>query len=65
MDHKDFTMTITGVHKRPVERLSQEGSAIGRAVGDRERGKRVIIMNSKSEFHQPGQVKATYGRLLS
>ena len=65
MCSKDFKMTITGVHKRPLERLSKEGTAIGRAVSEREKGERIVIMNSKSEFHQPGQVKATYGRLLS
>ena len=50
MKKEDFMMTVTGAHRRPVERLSQEGAAISRALAERESGKSVVLMNSKMEY---------------
>ena len=61
---KEYKMSVTGVFPRPVLRQAQEGTLIGRAIEDIQCGQRLVLLNSKSEFNQPGQVKAKYGKLL-
>ena len=56
----EFKMSIEGVYKRPILRQSKEGISIKHTLRDIERGKKVVLMNSKSEFHQPGIVRASY-----
>ena len=64
MTYKDFQMSLAGQFRRPVLRQSHEGTSISRAIDLREGGGNLVLLNSKSEFHQPGQVRESYGKLL-
>ena len=61
---RDFIMTLRGCFNRPLLRQSQEGQLIGQAVHHKAGGENLILLNSKSEFFQPGVVKESYKRLL-
>ena len=43
-------MSITGIFERPVLRQSQEGCAISGAIGDRDRGQRVVYLIPRMSF---------------
>ena len=60
MDERDFVMETIGNHRRPLSRQSQEGLLLQHAIRDIESGKRLKLMNSKSEFFQPGVVRPAY-----
>ena len=67
LEIKDFTMECTGVHRRPTERLMAEGLRI-QALLDQQKtgekpGNKVIIMNSKTNYHQPGIISQENRRL--
>ena len=51
---KDFRMTVVSSVKRPILRLSKEGVLINHTQQQVERGERVILMNDRAAFHQPG-----------
>ena len=55
-DH--FKMEIIGAFKRPLDRLVSEGQKISEAIDKRNKQRdRVVIMNSRTDHHQPGTVK--------
>ena len=60
----NFRMTVKSHVKRPILRLSREGVSITHTKKQVERGERVILMNNKSAFYQPGVVKLRPGRVL-
>ena len=64
MSQTDFKMTVMGVFNRPVLRQSQEGCSISGAIDDRNRGQKIVLLNSKNEFHQPVQIKPTFSQVL-
>ena len=53
-------MTVVSNHRRPITRQSEEGVKISETVKSKEMGERIILMNSKAQFFQPGIVKANY-----
>ena len=57
MEVKDFRMTVEGIARRPIIRQSREGVSISASMKDSESGKRVILLNSKKKFFQPGVVR--------
>ena len=64
MSMRDFQMSIISNHHRPIMRQCQEGLEIAHIMRESEaRGRRIILMNSKSQFYQPGVVRARYGPL--
>ena len=54
----DITMTCTGRYSRPTQRLASEGLAIEKLIKlQKVQGpNKTIIMNSKTNFHQPGMI---------
>ena len=60
----DFRMTVMSTAKRPIIRLSREGISITHTQKQVERGERVVLMNDKSTFFQPGVVKVRTGGVL-
>ena len=54
----DVTMTCTGVHPRPTQRLASEGLAIERLIKEQKSqgSEKVIILNNKTNFHQPSLI---------
>ena len=61
MKVSDFRMTITANPRRPLIRLSREGVTIAHTQKEVEEGKKVILMNDKSAFYQPGVVRMRVG----
>ena len=61
----DFKMVILGGSGRPVVRQCQEGILIQRALEAAEQGQRLQLLNSKSEFLQPGTVGRSFSGILS
>ena len=61
----DFHMTVMGTFDKPVFRQSHEGVSIVWALEDIQRGQKMVILNSKSKFHQPGVVKGTFNKRLA
>ena len=57
----DFVMTVVNNHLRPIVRQSEEGLLIGETVRRKEMGDRIVLMNNKTQFYQPGIVRASYG----
>ena len=62
---EDFRMSILANYQRPILRQSREGLEIENSLQKIKDGQRLIILNSKAEFHQPGVVKATYSPMFS
>ena len=60
MDERDFVMKTIRNHRRPLSRQSHEGLLLEHAVKDIESGEKLLLMNSKSEFFQPGVVRPAY-----
>ena len=50
----DFTMKIMPKNSKPINRLISEGIFIQQAVELKSTGAKINILNSKSDFHQPG-----------
>ena len=65
MAMKDFKMSIMDIYQRPALRQSREGLEIERFLQrmEGERNRKLVLLNSKAEFHQPGIVRATYTKL--
>ena len=56
-----FRMSVVDQHSRPILRQSQEGLAISQSIREREEGrKRIILMNSRKEFYQPGIINPSF-----
>ena len=53
-------MTVEGNYARAILRQSQEGVAIATCVREKEMGEKVVVMNSRKEFIQPGVVRPVY-----
>ena len=64
MEGKDFIMTVEANFTRPILRQSLEGVAIARTIKARDNGDRVILVNSKREFVQPGVVRPVFSPLV-
>ena len=60
----DFSMEIVSVDRRNVVRQCREGVSIEKALVAVRQGWGVELLNSKSEFHQPGVVTRRYSSLL-
>ena len=58
MGKDDITMTCTGVHPRPTQRLASEGLLIEKLIKEQkvQGSEKVIILNSKTNFHQPSLI---------
>ena len=64
---EDFRMTMQSGYRWPISRQSREGLEI-QATLDLQKSmgsSKVIIMNSRSDFHQPGVVRSTHAPLLA
>ena len=61
----DFRMSIIANPKWPIIRLSREGLTIAHTQKEMEEGKRVILMNDKAAFYQPGVVRMKVGGVFS
>ena len=57
MDRKDFRMRVEETFAWPVLRQAFEGCAINWSLDLRNMGARLELLNSKSEFNQPGTVR--------
>ena len=57
----DFRMTIVANPRRPIIRLSREGISIAHTQKALEEGRKVILMNDKTAFYQPGVVRMRVG----
>ena len=62
---RDFRMHTAAVYKRPIVRQSREGLEINSAIRDRQQGKKIVLLNSRNDFHQPGVVRTSYTSTLS
>ena len=60
---RDWKMRVTGTYPRPLLRLCSEGVAITRALEERDQGAKVVVINSKKEFNQPGTIVQKFGKL--
>ena len=64
MEYTDFKMTVTGQHSRPVLRQACEGILISKEIHNRQhKDSNIELMNSKTQFYQPGNVKIKFGGL--
>ena len=50
-------MKMTGIYKTPLHRITAEGALINKELENRSEHNQVIIMNSKSDFHQPKKIR--------
>ena len=57
LDPKIFKMEHTGSYKTALKRMVAEGTFIMEKIQKREAWGNKIIMNSKSNFHQPGNIQ--------
>ena len=62
MDEDDFVMKTVQTHRRPLTRQCQEGLLLEHSVRNIQDGARIKLLNSKSEFFQPGVVRPSYGQ---
>ena len=64
---EDFRMSLLAGYRRPICRQSREGIEIQSTLNlQKQLGHRdVIIMNSRSDFNQPGVVRSTHAPLLA
>ena len=64
---EDFRMSLLSGYRRPICRQSREGTEIQSVLDlQKQLGQRkVILMNSRSHFHQPGVVHSTHAPLLA
>ena len=60
----DFKMSVDETFRRPILRQSWEGTTLSRAIKARDLGAPLIILNSKTEFLQPGVIKPVYKPLF-
>ena len=61
----DFLFRVTGRFGRAITRQCQEGIFINHALDAVKQGDRVVLMNSKSEFLQPGVVERSFKGVLA
>ena len=61
---EDFRMVLEGNYRRAIVRQSHEGTKIQAALMDKKEGKRITLMNSRNDFHQPGVVHSSHSPLL-
>ena len=64
MKAQDWKMKVTGIYPRPLLRLCSEGVAISGALGERDKGAKVVVINSKKEFNQPGTIAQKFAKLV-
>ena len=64
MSKDDFVMTVEGNYSRACLRQSQEGVAIANSIRRMKEGAKVILLNGKREFIQPGVVRPAFGALV-
>ena len=57
-------MVLEANYRHPIVRQSHEGTRIQATLKDKKMGKRVTLMNSRNDFHQPGIVCSTHTKLL-
>ena len=65
MRMEDFRMTVESTYRRAILRQSSEGISITRGIRARDLGMPIRIMNSKTEFHQPGIIRPAFTPLLT
>ena len=65
MKKEDFIFKVEGRFSRAIERQCHEGLAISHALAAIKQGDRVILMNSKNEFLQPGVVHRSFNGVLA
>ena len=65
MKKEDFIFKVEGKFSRAIGRQCHEGLAISHALDAIKQGDRVILMNSKNEFLQPGVVHRTFTGVLA
>ena len=65
LDEDDFIFRVTGRDSRPLVRQCREGVALSNILDAMKQGDKVNLMNSKSEFMQPGVVHRTFSRILA
>ena len=76
LDKRDFRLEVTSQHKTPLSRQAEEGIRImlelantDRKPSNRKEGgesyKELVLLNSKSEFHQPLGGIRTFTKYLS
>ena len=54
----NFTMKLTGTYRGPLRRQTAEGCFISNSIKKRDKERqKIVILNSRSQFHQPGIVK--------
>ena len=57
LQQQDFQMDITGQYRAPIRRVIAEGIKISAEIERRDKGESVTLLNSKTDFNQPGQVR--------
>ena len=60
MQMSDFRMTVVDQYSRPILRQSHEGLSIAHSIRERDEGARVVLLNSKKEFYQPGIINPSF-----
>ena len=65
MGKDSVTMECTGTYPRPTQRLASEGLAIERLIRQQKAqgSEKVIIINSKTNFHQPSLISNQSAKL--
>ena len=60
-----ISMTCTGKHPRPTQRLASEGLMIERLIRmQKDQGPdKVVVLNSKTNFHQPSLITQQSAKL--
>ena len=64
LGYKDFKMTVKAKFKTPTIRQAFEGISLEKEVERREKGDNIIVLNSKSEFHQPAVVRQYFSKVI-
>ena len=62
---KQFKMRLIANYARPIAHQSREGTEIQSVLEDQKYGKKIILMNSRNDFYQPGVVRSHHAPLLS
>ena len=57
MDQSHFRMEQIETHRQPLRRILSEGLQIEKLIEQRESGDQVIVLNSKTNFFQPGTIR--------
>ena len=65
LTRKDFRMSVMECFRRPILRQAFEGLSISRSISERERGRNIVLMNSKKEFCQPGTIRPQFKKIFS